>query len=65
MDNRQENTHWRNITEVVTKVAEDICGTQERKIENPWKEGRDEEIQRLRSRINGCLTQRNDCMERI
>ena len=60
----QDSTNWTEITKVVTKAAEDICGLQEKKIENPWMVGRDEEIQRLRARITGCLTQRNDCMER-
>ena len=59
-----DTTNWTEITEVVTKAAEDICGIQEKKIENPWMAGRDEEIQRMRARITGCLTQRNDCLER-
>jgi hypothetical protein len=29
----------------VTKAAEDVCGTQEKKVLNPWMAGREGEIQ--------------------
>ena len=57
-------TKWNELTEVVTKAAEDICGTQEKKVLNPWMAGREGEIERLRANITGKLTQRNDLMER-
>ena len=65
-NNLQENgTGWSEITEVVTKAAEDICGIQEKKIENPWMAGRDDEINRMRARITGNITLRNDKMESL
>ena len=61
----ENQTGWDDITEVVTKAANDICGTQEKKIENPWMAGRDDEINRMRARITGCITQKNDLMENL
>ena len=59
-----DTTNWGEISEVLLKAAEDICGTEERKIENPWMVGREGEIHGLRTRITGCITTRNDLLER-
>ena len=60
-----ENTNWESIAEVVNKAAEEVCGIEERKIENPWMAEREEEIQVMRARINGAITRRNTGMERL
>ena len=57
-------TSWGIIAEIVNKAAEEVCGVEEKPVENPWMEGRDEEIQTMRARINGELTRRNNLRER-
>ena len=37
------------------EVAEEVCGVIERQEENPWMVGKEEEIQRLRGRVNAAL----------
>ena len=46
-------TKWNELTEAVTKAVEDICGTQEKKVLNPWMAGREGEIQQIRANITG------------
>ena len=62
-DDEMSTTNWDKISEVAVKAAEEVCGKEERKVENPWLEGKDEEIQVLRSRINGAVTSRNNLLE--
>ena len=61
---RQDDlTEWNEIAEIVTSAAEEICGIQEKKIENPWMLGHEAEAQTLRNRIIGAITARNQLME--
>ena len=61
---RQDDlTEWNEIASIVTSAAEEICGRQEKQIENPWMLGHEAEVQTLRNRINGAITARNQLME--
>ena len=65
-DQNNENTvtNWDEIAEIVTTAAKEVCGVQEKEIENPWMIGRDVQIQEMRTRINAALTLRNDLIVR-
>ena len=58
-----ETTKYREIMEIVTKAAKEVCGESERRIENPWMVGKEEELQRMKSRIAGAVTERNRIAE--
>ena len=60
---RPESTEYVEIIEIVTKAAREVCGESEKKIENPWMVGKDEELQRMKSRIAGAVTERNRLAE--
>ena len=59
-----ENTGWKEITEIVMPAAEEICGIQEKKIENPWMVLNEEAVQQMQERISNAINNRNDLMER-
>jgi hypothetical protein len=63
-EGEEETSNYREIIEVVTQAATEVCGIQERRIENPWMIGREEDLQRMKSRISGAVTARNDLGER-
>ena len=58
-----EVTHWDDLTETMMRVAKETCGVQEKKIENPWMLGRDEEINKMREDINVAIRNRNEARE--
>ena len=64
-ENVENTTKWNSISEIVLKAAEEVLGKKEKKIENPWMVGREQEVQALRTRITGALTRRNDISEEI
>ena len=47
----------------MTKAAKETCGESEKRIENPWMIGKDEELQQMKSRIAGAVTERNRLAE--
>ena len=47
----------------MTKTAKETCGESEKRIENPWMIGKDEELQQMKSRIAGAVTERNRLTE--
>ena len=57
-------TNYGKIVSLVTRAAKEVCGEEEKRIENPWMTGKDEELQRMKSRISGAVTQRNNISER-
>ena len=57
-------TNYGEIVSLVTRAAKEACGEEEKRIENPWMTGKDEELQRMKSRISGAVTQRNNISER-
>ena len=59
-----DTSEWNKISQIVTKAAEDVCGLEEKKIENPWMVGRDEQVNNMRARINTALDNRNEIMAR-
>ena len=62
---QREGVGWKDIADVTTEAAIEVCGTTERKIENPWMIGREEEIERMRTRISIAIERRNDLTSRI
>ena len=64
IEDREEGTGWTEIVNVTIAAAKEVCGEQERRVENPWMIGKEERLQQLRSRINGAVTRRNEIRER-
>ena len=58
-----DNTRWNEIIEVVTTAAREVCGVQEKVIENPWMRDKDEEVMVLRARINRAINRRDTALE--
>ena len=58
-----EETWWGRLTDITTSAAREICGEREKKIENPWMIGRDDEIMRMRRRIQTAIDKRNKARE--
>ena len=58
-----DNTRWNEIIEVVTTAAREVCGVQEKVIENPWMRDKDEEVMVLRARINKAINRRDTALE--
>ena len=62
-ENDEDTTNWNAIAEVVNTAAKEVCGVQEKSIENPWMLDKDEEVRILRARINGAITRRNNALQ--
>ena len=60
-----DRTKWKELTEVLMSAAKEVCGEQTKTVQNPWMVGKDEQIQRMRSRISGAISRRNDIRKRI
>lgn len=60
-----ERTRWKELTNVLMTAAKEVCGEQTKTVQNPWMTGRDEQVQRLRSRISGAISRRNDIRKRM
>ena len=58
-ERQTEGVGYDKISKIVTEAALETCGTTERKIENPWMIGREEEIERMRNRIAEAIQRRN------
>ena len=63
-EGEDEQTKYGELIKIVTTAAREVCGTDERRVENPWLIGKDDLIQRLKSRIAGAVTRRNEISER-
>ena len=63
-DLNDDMTRWDELTKIVIKAAEEVCGKEERKVENPWMIGREEELQRMRSRLTAAINLRNELVAR-
>ena len=59
-EGEDEETKYGELIKIVTTAAREVCGTDERRVENPWLIGKDDLIQRLKSRIAGAVTRRNE-----
>ena len=60
VEERENGTGWNEIVNVTIAAAKEVCGEQERRIENPWMIGKEERLQQLKSRINGAVSRRNE-----
>ncbi len=38
----REQTNWQKISDTVTKAALEVCGREEKRVENPWMADKDE-----------------------
>ena len=52
-------TKWNEMVEITNKAAEEACGVEEKRIQNPWMIGKDEEIQQMRERISRAISERD------
>ena len=59
----REQTNWQKISDTVTKAALEVCGREEKRVENPWMADKDEEVQRMRSRISRAIERKNELIE--
>ena len=60
-----DRTEWKELTDLLTKAAKDVCGIETKSVQNPWMVGKDDDVQRMRSRISGAISRRNDIRKRI
>ncbi|MCP3661889.1 MAG: hypothetical protein GY696_05230 [Gammaproteobacteria bacterium] len=63
INERAETTEYKEIIDIVLKAAKETCGESEKRIENPWMIGKEEELQHMKSRIAGAVTERNRLAE--
>ena len=49
---REDSTNWEEISEILTSSAREVCGNRPKKIENPWMQGRGEEMRILNEEIS-------------
>ena len=59
----EEVTGWEEIVSTSIAAAKEICGEQEKRVENPWMVGKDVRLQELKSRISGAVSRRNQIRE--
>ncbi len=59
-----DRTKYGVITELVIRAAKDVCGEDEKRVQNPWMIGREEDLRRMKSAISGAVTSRNEIQER-
>ena len=64
-DMNDDKTRWDELTELVVNTAKEVCGTELKKVENPWMEGREEELHSLRLRLTRAIDTRNETEIRI
>lgn len=57
---REDGTNWDTLTDVMVESAKEVCGVRERRIENPWMIGREEEVEGMRREIQGRLAERTE-----
>ena len=55
---------WDKIASTVTRAAEEVCGLEEKHVQNEWMVGRDEEILVMTNNINTAIRNRNDLLVR-
>ena len=55
----EEDTDWNDIVAVSIATAKEVCGEQEKRVENPRMIGKDDRMQKLKSRISGAVNRRN------
>ena len=45
---REDSTGWTKVQEVVLEAAKEVCGEAQKRIENPWMVGKEEELRKKR-----------------
>ena len=60
-----DSTKWKQMTQVLMTAAKEVCGEEIKSVLNPWMVGKDEQVQRMRSRISGAISRRNNIRKRI
>ena len=55
----REEDEWKRLSGLMLKAAEEACGVEERRIQNPWTVGHEEEIREANSRIERAVDRRN------
>jgi exonuclease III len=60
----EEGTNWNTLTDVLVGSAKEVCGVRERKIENPWMVGKDEEVEGMSRAIQEALEEKTELTSR-
>ena len=60
-----DSTKWKQMTQVLMTAAKEVYGDEIKSVQNPWMVGKDEQVQRMRSRISGAISRRNNIRKRI
>ena len=64
-DAEMTSTNWDMISNTLNNAATEVCGVQEKKIENPWLEDKDDEIIRMRDEITKAVNEKNDLLQKL
>ena len=59
----REEGEWKSLSRIMLRAAEEACGVEERRIQNPWTVGHEEEIREANSRIERAVDRRNRARE--
>ena len=58
-----EEGEWKRLSGLMLRAAEETCGVEERRVQNPWTVGHEEEIRQANSRIENAVDRRNRARE--
>ena len=64
-DEERVSTGWTEIVNTTILAAKEVCGEEEKRVENPWMIGKEDRLQELKSRISGAVSRRNNTRERM
>ena len=54
------STKYGRLAECAVLAAKEICGVEEKSVENPWMVGKEEELRRLKGRVAVAVESRNE-----
>ena len=54
---------WEQLSNIMRKAAEEVCGVEGRRVQNPWTVGYEEEIRERNTRIERAVDKKNRAME--
>ena len=60
---KEDSTNWDILTDLMVRCVRELCGTRERRMNNPWMAGREEEDEHMKRIINDLIIRRNSLLE--
>ena len=60
-----DSIDWNELSHIMMKAAEEVCGKEEKQIENEWMIGKEEELREMRARIQTAIERRNEMREML